>query len=83
MSITPACVFILKAELGKGKSTYCGLSFNWSINFMMPALLMDEDDPANREHRGSNHHCDSFNIIYRLRFHPILSTESMMVFNAL
>jgi len=83
MNTTPELILIFQTGLRQEKSTYCGLSFNWSINFMMPALLMDEDDPANREHRGSNHHCDSFNIIYRLRFHPILSTESMMVFNAL
>jgi len=26
---------------------------------MMPSLLMDEDDPENREHWGSNHHSNS------------------------
>lgn len=34
---------------------YCGLSFNKFADFFESALLMNEVDPKNREHWGSNH----------------------------
>jgi hypothetical protein len=72
MSITPGYIFIFKAGLRKEKSIYCGISFNWFTGFCEPAFLMNEGDPENREHWGSNHHNDSWNIIYGSQPHPIL-----------